>query len=136
MGRAALAAPLRPGSTVLIVSSGAALDGSPLSGGYAGAKRMQIFLVQYLRQLADARGLKLTFVALAPRQFLTATAIGDAAAVAYSAQAGLPVEEFVRRRFPVPLDADGVARAVLAIAVGDHPEAAVLGLTGHGLAVP
>jgi len=97
---------------------------------------MQIFLVQYLRQLADARGLKLTFVALAPRQFLTATAIGDAAAIAYSAQAGLPVKEFVRRRFPAPLDADGVARAVLSIAAGDHPEAAVLGLTGHGLAIP
>ena len=38
VGRAALARPLRPGSTVLIVSSGAGLVGSPLSGGYAGAK--------------------------------------------------------------------------------------------------
>jgi NAD(P)-dependent dehydrogenase (short-subunit alcohol dehydrogenase family) len=40
----ALTLPLRPGSTVVLVSSGAAIDGSPLSGGYAGAKRMQWFL--------------------------------------------------------------------------------------------
>ena len=38
--QAALKAPLAPGSRVLLSSSGAAIDGSPLSGGYAGAKRM------------------------------------------------------------------------------------------------
>ena len=43
-GRAALARPLRPGSTVVIVSSGAGLHGSPLSGGYSGAKRTQMFV--------------------------------------------------------------------------------------------
>lgn len=36
--RAALQAPLEPGSVVISLSSGAALRGSPLSGGYAGAK--------------------------------------------------------------------------------------------------
>jgi NAD(P)-dependent dehydrogenase (short-subunit alcohol dehydrogenase family) len=36
--REALLAPLEPGSTVITLSSGAALFGSPLSGGYAGAK--------------------------------------------------------------------------------------------------
>ena len=44
VGQTALRRPLRPGSLVLIVSSGAALVGSPMSGGYAGAKRMQMFL--------------------------------------------------------------------------------------------
>lgn len=39
--QAALKLPLPPGASVVIVSSGAALEGSPLSGGYAGAKRMQ-----------------------------------------------------------------------------------------------
>src|ERR1700755_453210 len=34
----ALRRPLPPGSTVIAISSGAALKGSPLSGGYAGAK--------------------------------------------------------------------------------------------------
>jgi len=55
VGRAALARPLRPGSTVLIVSSGAAIAGSPLTGGYAGAKRMQMFLAAYLQRASDAR---------------------------------------------------------------------------------
>jgi NADP-dependent 3-hydroxy acid dehydrogenase YdfG len=36
--RAALLLPLQAGSTVIAMSSGAALAGSPLSGGYAGAK--------------------------------------------------------------------------------------------------
>ena len=45
-GRAALARPLRPGSTVVIVSSGAGLHGSPLSGGYSGAKRTQMFVAR------------------------------------------------------------------------------------------
>jgi NADP-dependent 3-hydroxy acid dehydrogenase YdfG len=36
----ALNLPLKPGSRVLVVSSGAAVEGSPMSGGYGGAKRM------------------------------------------------------------------------------------------------
>lgn len=36
--REALTAPLDPGSVVVSLSSGAALRGSPMSGGYAGAK--------------------------------------------------------------------------------------------------
>src|SRR5919197_2068253 len=69
VGRAALTRPLRPSSTVLIVSSGAALNGSPMSGGYAGAKKMQMFLAGYLQRAADARQLGIRFVALAPRPF-------------------------------------------------------------------
>src|SRR5882724_9726075 len=41
--REALLKPLRPGSRVVVISSGAALNGSPLSGGYAGAKATQRF---------------------------------------------------------------------------------------------
>lgn len=36
--KTALTMPLSSGSAVVLVSSGAAIDGSPLSGGYAGAK--------------------------------------------------------------------------------------------------
>src|ERR687887_2342500 len=77
VGRAALARPLRPGSTVLIVSSGAGLNGSPMSGGYAGAKRTQMFLADYLQRAADAGALDIRFVALAPLQLLAGTAIGE-----------------------------------------------------------
>ena len=134
VGRAALARPLRPTSTVMIVSSGAGLAGSPLSGGYAGAKRTQMFVADYLQRAAEARGLRIRFVALAPRQFLVGTPIGEAAAAAYGAQAGMSADAYVARRFPVPLDAAGVARAILALASGDeHRDAAVVGLTGGGM---
>src|SRR4051812_44689782 len=125
VGRAVLARPLRPGSTVVIVSSGAAVNvnGSPLSGGYAGAKRMQMFLAGYLQRAADARGLGIRFVALAPLQLIEGTAIGDAAAAAYGTGG-----------WPGPLDPAGVARAILSTASGEeHRDATVLGVTGDGL---
>jgi NAD(P)-dependent dehydrogenase (short-subunit alcohol dehydrogenase family) len=125
VGRAVLARPLRPGSTVVIVSSGAGVNpnGSPLSGGYAGAKRMQMFLTGYLQRAADARELGIRFVALAPMQFLVGTAIGEAAAAAYGSGG-----------WSAPLDPDGVARAILAVASGEeHPDATLLGVTGEGL---
>jgi NAD(P)-dependent dehydrogenase (short-subunit alcohol dehydrogenase family) len=125
VGRAVLDRPLRPGSTVVFLSSGAGVNanGSPLSGGYAGAKRMQLFLAGYLQRAADARGLGIRFVALAPLQFLVGTEIGEAAAAAYG-----------RPSWPVPLDPAAVARAILAIASGEqHREATQLGVSGEGL---
>ena len=53
--QAALSRPLKPGSVVVILSSGAAIGGSPLSGGYAGAKRMQWLLASYLQRVSDKR---------------------------------------------------------------------------------
>jgi NAD(P)-dependent dehydrogenase (short-subunit alcohol dehydrogenase family) len=135
VGRAALARPLRPGSVVVIVSSGAGVNasGSPLSGGYAGAKRMQMFLAGYLRRAADARRLGIRFVALAPQQFLVGTRIGQAAAAAYGAAAGQSAENYINS-WPVPLDPDGVARAILSVASGtEHRDATVLGVTGQGV---
>jgi NAD(P)-dependent dehydrogenase (short-subunit alcohol dehydrogenase family) len=123
VGRAALARPLHPNSTVVIVSSGAALNpnGSPLSGGYAGAKRMQMFLAGYLQSASDARQLGIRFVALAPRAFLVGTPIGEAAAAAYGASTG-------------PLDPAGVAAAIVSIAAGDAPhDTTLLAVTDKGL---
>jgi NADP-dependent 3-hydroxy acid dehydrogenase YdfG len=125
VGRAAIARPLRRGSTVLIVSSGAALNvaGSPLSGGYAGAKRMQMFLAASLQRSSDARALGIRFVALAPSELLSGTAIGEAAAIAYDKHAG-------------PLDPVGVARAIVAIASGEaHPDVTQLSVTSRGVEV-
>jgi NAD(P)-dependent dehydrogenase (short-subunit alcohol dehydrogenase family) len=136
VGRAALARPLRRGSTVLIVSSGAGLNpgGSPMSGGYAGAKRTQMFLCHYLQRTADARDLGIRFVTVAPRQFLVGTAIGEAAAAAYGAEAGVSGEAYMQQRFPDPLDPDGVARAIVSIVSdADHRDPAVFDLTAAGL---
>jgi NAD(P)-dependent dehydrogenase (short-subunit alcohol dehydrogenase family) len=133
VGRAALSQPLRPGSVVVIVSSGAALHGSPLSGGYAGAKRTQMFLADYLQRASDQRGLGIRFVALAPRQLLVGTRIGEAAAEAYGAAAGQSREAYLNR-FPVPLDPAGVARAIVAIAAGEeHRDETLLIVTGEGV---
>jgi NAD(P)-dependent dehydrogenase (short-subunit alcohol dehydrogenase family) len=134
VGRAALARPLRPGSTVLVVSSGAALAGSPLSGGYAGAKRTQMFITDYLQRVAEARELGIRFVALAPRQLLAGTVIGEAAAAAYGGEIGESADAYMKRRFAVPLDAAGVAQAIVAIASGaEHREATLLTVTGKGV---
>ena len=121
--------PLRAGSSVVIVSSGAALGGSPLSGGYAGAKRMQMFLAGYLQKRADALKLGVRYVALVPKQLLAGTEIGVEASTAYAAEAGLSVEAFMKR-FEVPMGADGVAGAILRIGAGDAPAGAILAISG------
>ncbi len=135
IGRTALQQPLRPGSTVIIVSSGAGLGGSPLSGGYAGAKRTQMFLASYLQRESTARTLGVRFVAVVPKQLIVGTEIGAQAAAAYAAEAGISVEKYMER-FPVPLDAAGAAQGILDIARGDAGAGATwLGLTGKGLEV-
>jgi NAD(P)-dependent dehydrogenase (short-subunit alcohol dehydrogenase family) len=135
VGRAALSRPLHPGSTVVIVSSGAGANpgGSPLSGGYAGAKRMQMLLASYLQRASDARELGIRFVALAPMQFLEGTRIGIAAADAYGAAAGQPGERYIKR-WPEPLDAAKVAEAiVLLVSASEYRDATVVGVGGSGL---
>src|SRR5258706_4697327 len=44
--QAALNLPLKPGSRVLVGSSGAAVTGSQMSGGYGGPKHMLLFMAQ------------------------------------------------------------------------------------------
>jgi NAD(P)-dependent dehydrogenase (short-subunit alcohol dehydrogenase family) len=133
LGKAALELPLRPGSTVLFLSSGAAIHGSPLSGGYAGAKRMQWLLAGYLQKISAAKELGVRFVALLPAQLLEGTEIGAEAARAYGAAQGISREDFMRR-FPVPLTADGVAAGILRVLSGEeHPAATALTITGKGL---
>ncbi len=53
--QAALNLPLKPGSRVLVGSSGAAQNGSPLSGGYAGAKRMLWIMAKYANGVSEQR---------------------------------------------------------------------------------
>jgi NAD(P)-dependent dehydrogenase (short-subunit alcohol dehydrogenase family) len=57
--KAALSRPLPAGASVILISSGAALAGSPISGGYAGAKRTQIFMANYSQKESDRLGLGL-----------------------------------------------------------------------------
>ena len=133
VGQSAIRKPLRPGSQVIIISSGAGLGGSPLSGGYAGAKRMQMFLAGYLQRSADVAKVPIRFVALVPKQLIAGTELGMMAADAYAALAGITREKFMER-FPVPLSAEDVAQTIVKIARGElGREGAILGVSGAGV---
>src|SRR5271163_546803 len=53
--KAALSLPLPAGASVVLISSGAAVAGSPISGGYAGAKRTQMFIKLQSEGIGSAR---------------------------------------------------------------------------------
>jgi 3-oxoacyl-[acyl-carrier protein] reductase len=86
--REALLKPMRPGSRVVVISSAAAVNptGSPLSGGYAGAKATQ--------------RLDMSFTTVLPR-FAPSTGVGRPAVEAYAARAGQPLEEYLGSMGPL-----------------------------------
>jgi NAD(P)-dependent dehydrogenase (short-subunit alcohol dehydrogenase family) len=100
--QAALNLPLKPGSRVLVGSSGAAVNGSPLSGGYAGAKHMLWFMARYANGVAKQKGLDIRFQAIVPLQIIGGTGVGDAGAAAYARAMGLEREAYLAR-FGAPL---------------------------------
>src|SRR5262249_35101608 len=65
--REALLLPLAPGSSVIVMSSGAAQFGSPLSGGYAGAKATIRFMTGYAADESARGELGIRFVSILPR---------------------------------------------------------------------
>lgn len=114
--REALLLPLDPGSAVITFSSGAAVAGSPLSGGYAGAKATIRFLTAYAADESQRAGLGITFTSVLP-QLTPATGLGAAAVAAYAARSGLDVPDFLAQRGPA-LTAEQVGEAVCALAAG------------------
>jgi NAD(P)-dependent dehydrogenase (short-subunit alcohol dehydrogenase family) len=100
--QAALKAPLKPGSRVLVGSSGAAENGSPLSGGYAGAKRMLWLMAKYANGVSAQNKLGIRFQAIVPQQIIGNTGVGEAGAAAYAGAAGIGREEFLAR-FGAPM---------------------------------
>ncbi|WP_053231526.1 SDR family oxidoreductase [Sandaracinus amylolyticus] len=131
--RGALSLPLAPGSAMVIVSSGAALHGAHLAGGYAGAKRTSWWLAGYAQEQADRRALGLRFRAVLPKQLVVGTEIAAVAAAGHGAWAGISAAEYMRR-FEVPLDPDGVAAAVVdALRGAAVPETIALGVTARGI---
>ncbi|CAN5547797.1 SDR family oxidoreductase [soil metagenome] len=113
-GKEALLLPLAPGSVVVIISSGASIGGSALSGSYAGAKRMQWFLAHYLQQESDALQRGIRFLTLVPKQLIGSTALGHTAAAAYAAHQGISEEKFLER-FGPPLTPARVGQGVVTL---------------------
>ena len=98
--RAALDQPLAPGSSLIAMSSGAALKGSPLSGGYAGAKATVRFIMSYAAGESQRNGLGIEFVSLLP-QLTPDTDLGLAAVQAYAGRQEVDVDTFVQSMSPV-----------------------------------
>src|SRR5258708_6518431 len=94
--REGLLKPLSPGSRVVVVSSGAAINGSPASGGYAGSKATQRFLAGYAHEESHRAGLDITVTAVMPRM----TPLGDVGkrgVRAYAARSGQTEEEYLKQ---------------------------------------
>lgn len=58
----------------------AALNGSPLSGGYAGAKRMLWLMARYANGVSEQADLGIRFQVIVPQQMVGGTGVGDAGA--------------------------------------------------------
>jgi NAD(P)-dependent dehydrogenase (short-subunit alcohol dehydrogenase family) len=110
--KAALLLPLASGSVVLSMSSGAAIAGSPLSGGYASAKAAIRYIRGYAADEAERAGLGLRFTTLLPQ--LSPSGIGNPGVDAYAARNGIDRTAFLANLAPL-LTPEIVAKAVLEI---------------------
>lgn len=115
--KAALTRPLTAGSSVILISSGAAFAGSPLTGGYAGAKRTQIFIANYSQKESDRLKLGLRFMGVAPR-IVPDSELGKYAVTNYARYLGLSEADFIKGMVSPPAPAD-VATAVIELAMSD-----------------
>jgi len=130
--REALLLPLDPGSVVIAMSSGAAVNGSPLSGGYAGAKAAIRFLTRYAADESERGGLGIRFISLLPK-LTPATDLGAAAVAAYAARDGEDVAAYLQKTGPA-LTAEQVGQSVLDLASDPGNGRDAYLLTAAGLA--
>jgi NAD(P)-dependent dehydrogenase (short-subunit alcohol dehydrogenase family) len=118
--QAALKLPLPRGSRVIVASSGAAVNGSPMSGGYAGAKRMLWLMAGYANQAGAPLGIH--FQVLVPRQILGSTEHGRVAAQAYAARKGVSLETFLAG-FGAPITPQQIGEHVATLLTDPRHEA-------------
>jgi NAD(P)-dependent dehydrogenase (short-subunit alcohol dehydrogenase family) len=114
--REALLAPLAPGSTVIALSSGAAIRGSQLSGGYAGAKATIKFIASYAAAESTRGNLGIQFASVLPK-LTPATAHGIVGVKAYAKLRGVDVPTFLADFGPT-LVPEQVGKAILELAGG------------------
>jgi NAD(P)-dependent dehydrogenase (short-subunit alcohol dehydrogenase family) len=117
--RSALRLPLATGSRVIVFGSGAELRGSPLSGGYAGAKATVRLITNYAA--AAGRDLGITMTSVLP-VITPGTAIGETAIRAYGSSIG-----------PSPLTPQIAGDRILKLATATNLSSAYV-LNGEGLA--
>ena len=130
--REALVRPLPPGSRVVVVSSGAAVKGSPASGGYAGAKATQRFIAAYAQEESDRAGLGITVTAVLP-VMTPAGDVGKEGIRAYAARSG-QTEDALTAGLGQLLTAEAAGAAVVELVRADPADTApAYLLTGSGL---
>lgn len=119
--QAALKRPMRPGTRVLITSSGAAMVMShpkinPYdlrhSNGYVGAKRMVWFMGHQANAASKIRGLGIKFQVLVPGQLMAATEHGKTVAEACAKVEGITIEEHILHRYGSHLQPSQIGRQV------------------------
>ena len=129
--REALLLPLDPGSVVIAFSSGAALRGSPLSGGYAGAKAAIRFIASYAADESARNALGIRFTSVLP-QLTPATDLGAAGVAAYAARQGVDVATFLAGSGPA-LTPGHAGKAIIDLATDPGRDQAAYLLTAAGL---
>jgi NAD(P)-dependent dehydrogenase (short-subunit alcohol dehydrogenase family) len=116
---------------VIAISSGAAVNGSPLSGGYAGAKATVRFIAGYAAIESRRAGLGIDFVSVLP-QLTPVTDLGATAVAAYAEWEGVDVDTFRMRRGPV-LMPEEVGKFVVGLVTGGQADHHAYLLSAAGL---
>ena len=129
--REALLLPMEPGSVVVAFSSGAAVNGSPLSGGYAGAKATIRFIASYAAAESGRSALGIRFTSVLP-QLTPETELGAAAVAAYAARQGVDIRAFLEGR-GMALTPEQVGTAIVDIVTGSGNDRDAYLLTTAGL---
>jgi NAD(P)-dependent dehydrogenase (short-subunit alcohol dehydrogenase family) len=129
--REALLRPLDPGSVVIALSSGAALRGSPLSGGYAGAKATIRFLTAYAADESERAALGIRFISVLP-QLTSATDLGATAVAAYAAREGVDAATYQESLGPA-LIPEQAGQEIAGLAAGSGSDERAYLLTAAGL---
>jgi NAD(P)-dependent dehydrogenase (short-subunit alcohol dehydrogenase family) len=119
--QAALKKPMKPGSRVLMTSSGAAMvlsvpfikpESLRLSGGGIGAKRMLWFMAHSANAVSREKNLGIHFQVLVPGQLIGGTAFGRHVASAYAEIEGITPEEHILQRYGSLLQPEQVGQHV------------------------
>jgi NAD(P)-dependent dehydrogenase (short-subunit alcohol dehydrogenase family) len=127
--QAALKTPMRPGTRVLIMSSGAAMVMShpainPYdlrhSNGCVGAKRMVWFMGHQANAASAIRRLGIKFQVLVPGQLMAATGHGRIIAEACAKVEGITVDEHILRKYGSHLQPAQIGRQVAELLSDSH----------------
>lgn len=112
--KSAINTPLKPGSTVILISGGPGLGASPLSGSLSPAKNGQLFLSEACQWQSNREELDIRFVAIAPKRVMPNTAMGKVASRGYAEYLGITVEAFMDGQSDAQNETD-VGPAVISI---------------------